>query len=204
MYASRTGTRRNLDALRRLGWRLLVSATGVWNPHGFRYALDNGAWTAHQQGTPWDEAAFLRLCYRLGSGADWIVLPDIVAGGRESLSLSVAWLERLQWLDAPKLIAVQDGMTPDDVAPFVGSGVGVFLGGSTEWKLRTLGQWGDFAARHRCHYHVGRVNTVRRIHACVLAGADSCDGTSATRFSKNALRLDRAAAQTALFPRGVA
>jgi hypothetical protein len=39
MYASRTGTRRNLAALRAAGWRLLVSATGVHRHEGFCYML---------------------------------------------------------------------------------------------------------------------------------------------------------------------
>lgn len=42
-YASRTGTRRNLDALRAAGWRLMVSARGALRTEGFPYALDNGA-----------------------------------------------------------------------------------------------------------------------------------------------------------------
>lgn len=80
-YASRTGTRRNLDALRGAGWRLLVSATGVHRHEGFRYAIDNGAWTAYQAGTLWNESAFLRLApigpssrtsYRAGS-RHWII-----------------------------------------------------------------------------------------------------------------------------------
>lgn len=36
-YASRTGTRRNLAALRAAGWRLLVSATGVHRDEGFPF-----------------------------------------------------------------------------------------------------------------------------------------------------------------------
>src|SRR3546814_4879783 len=47
-YASRTGTRRNLDALRDAGWRLMVSARGVLRTEGFPYELDNGAWTSFQ------------------------------------------------------------------------------------------------------------------------------------------------------------
>ena len=76
-YASRTGTRRNLDALRRAGWRLMVSARGPLRPERFGYALDNGAWTAFQRGEPFDVPAFDRAVALLGPGADWIVLPDI-------------------------------------------------------------------------------------------------------------------------------
>ena len=36
-YASRTGTKRNLDALRAAGWRLLISATGVHRDEGFPF-----------------------------------------------------------------------------------------------------------------------------------------------------------------------
>ena len=81
-YASRTGTRRNLAALRAAGWGLLVSRAGEWRTEGFdRYVLDNGAWSDFQQGRPFDAEAFERLLDRLGGNADWVVLPDIVAGG---------------------------------------------------------------------------------------------------------------------------
>lgn len=42
-YAARTGTHRNLEALRLAGWRLLVSARGKLQTHGMRYALEWGA-----------------------------------------------------------------------------------------------------------------------------------------------------------------
>ena len=88
-YASRTGTRRNLAALRSRGWRLLVSRAGVWRTEGFpQYALDNGAWADYQAGRDFDEDSFERLIDKLGAKADWIVLPDIVAGGLRSLDLS--------------------------------------------------------------------------------------------------------------------
>ncbi|TDN58998.1 hypothetical protein [Paraburkholderia sp. BL10I2N1] len=95
-YASRTGTRRNLEALAGAEWRLLVSAKGAHRPEGMRYALDNGAWTAYQQGEPFDELAFMSVVEKLGEGADWIVLPDIVQGGLASLEYSLRWKERRQ------------------------------------------------------------------------------------------------------------
>lgn len=94
-YASRTGTRRNLDVLRRAGWRLLVSAAGCLRAEGFAYALDNGAWSAYCAGRPFDEAAFLRALAKMGSGADWTVIPDEVAGGARSLELSLRWMRRV-------------------------------------------------------------------------------------------------------------
>ncbi len=95
-YASRTGTRRNLAALRAAGWRLLVSATGVLRHEGFPFGLDNGAWTAHQRGTPFDEVLFERALAMLGAAADWGVVPDIVGGGLRSLEFSLNWLARVR------------------------------------------------------------------------------------------------------------
>jgi hypothetical protein len=73
---------------------------------GFLYALDNGAWSAYQQKREFDFVGFERSLRVLGAGADWVVLPDIVAGGSASLSLSqflgltefLGVLRRLYWL----------------------------------------------------------------------------------------------------------
>lgn len=199
-YASRTGTRRNLAALRDTGWRILVSARGVLRNEGFRYALDNGAWTAFTQGEPFDVAAFEKALDLMGAEADWVASPDIVGGGMRSLELSESWLPRL--IDARLvLIPVQDGLTASDVRPLLGNRVGIFLGGSTEWKLATMREWGELAREVGCYYHVARVNTRRRIEMCSEAGATSFDGSSASRFAASLPRLERARCQPSLFGR---
>jgi len=196
-YASRTGTRRNLAALRGAGWRLLVSARGVLRHEGFPYALDNGAWTAFQKGEPFDVPAFERAVAWGGSGADWLILPDIVGGGLESLRVSMEWAPRLQSV-CPLLLAVQDGMAIDDVASIVGPDLGVAVGGSTGWKESTLPAWGQLASLRGAYLHVLRVNTCRRIDLCRDAGAHSFDGTSVTRFVKTLPLLDGARRQLSL------
>lgn len=198
-YASRTGTRRNLAALRLHGWRLLVSAAGCLRNEGFPYALDNGAWSAYTQGRPFDVAAFSVALDRMGEGADWAVIPDIVAGGHASLDLSLRWMRRV--LDSTKrgMIAVQDGLDVADVAPFVGPRVGIFVGGSTAWKLETLPAWASLGRDKGAWVHVGRVNTARRISACAIAGATSFDGTSVSRFATTIRPLDAARRQLSLF-----
>lgn len=193
-YASRTGTRRNLAMLRSHGWRLMVSARGALRPEGFAYALDNGAWTAFQRGEPFDEAAFSRAYERLGTGADFVVLPDIVAGGRASLDFSLTWRERLGEPACPLLLAVQDGMTPAEVAPLLPA-LGIFIGGSTEWKLATAYAWGALAREREAWCHMGRVNTARRIALCAAAGMHSFDGSSASRFAVTVRELDNARRQ---------
>ena len=211
MYATSTSTKRTLRALRTHGWRLLQSPDRLkktrarlpqeWdNGTPAPYALDNGAWTAFQKGAPFDGDAFLWAFERIGAGADWVVAPDIVGGGLASLDLTARWLDRL---DHPLvLIAVQDGMTPDDVAPLMGPGRGIFLGGSTEWKLKTIAQWGNSAREWGAYYHVARVNSVRRIRMAQCAGAQSVDGTKVTQFGPPEIgRLDDTVKQTCIFSR---
>jgi hypothetical protein len=59
--------------------------------------------------------------------------------------------------------------------------------------------WGRLARECGAYLHVGRVNSARRISLCALAGADSFDGTSVTRFACTAQELDHARNQLALF-----
>jgi hypothetical protein len=193
-YASRTGTRRNLEALRAAGWGLMLSATGVHRTEGFeRYALDNGACTAHQAGEAWDAGRFVALVDAFGLGADFVVVPDIVAGGLESLRRTEDWLPRLSGL---RLVAVQDGMQPGDVRGLIGPSVGLFLGGSTDWKLETMRSCGEVAREAGCYFHVGRVNSIRRIRLCASVGADSFDGTSASKYAVTLPKLDKARRQS--------
>jgi hypothetical protein len=191
-YASRTGTGRNLAGLRGRGWGLLVSRAGVWRTENFTDIVgDNGAWADFQAGRKFDDDAFDRfLDWIAPHSPRWIVLPDIVAGGLHSLDLSVRWSNRCLSVSEMVLLAVQDGMTEPDVAHLVGPKVGVFLGGSTPWKLATMGSWGAFCQECGAHYHVARVNTRRRMMQAAFAGADSVDGSSATRYAVTLPKLD--------------
>lgn len=198
-YASRTGTRRNLAALRARGWRLLVSATGAHRTEGFPYAIDNGAWTAHQKKKPFDSRAFIRVVIALGALADWVACPDIVAGGLDSLRLSLKWLPWVLSHTPYALIPVQDGMVEADLQrDLVAGRVGIFVGGSTQWKLSTMAMWCRLAAENNVWCHVGRVNSMQRIKHCQMAGATSFDGTNATIFSKNLPKLTWAVRQRTL------
>ncbi len=187
MYASRTGTRRNLDELSRYGWRLLVSARGVLRHEGFRYALDNGAWTSFQRREPFDVAAFARAVDALGADADFVVVPDAVGDASTTLRMADFWIPRLVGLRL--YLAVQDGMDAGDLPAEV---AGVFVGGSTEWKLRTAPYWRTETTRRGMLCHVARVNTERRIEWCRSFGATSVDGSSASRFAVTTRPLDDA------------
>ena len=96
------------------------------------------------------------------------------------------------------LIAVQDGMVTGDIEHLLGPSVGVFVGGSTEWKIATLHEWARVARSAGAWCHVGRVNTVGRMNRCSTAGVSSIDGTSVTRFVCNLPKLDGARRQMSL------
>jgi hypothetical protein len=207
-YASRTGTRRNLAGLRSCDWRLLVTATGVWRHEGFRYAIDNGAWRAFIEwgaGRAAENLLDLDLFYglvgQLGLGADFIVAPDIVGEGDRSLALTLEHLPRIRELapGVPILIGVQDGheegWARKSIEALIGPEIGVFVGGSTEWKERTMPLWCAMAEAHLAWSHVARVNTARRIALCAAAGAKSFDGTSASMYLKTLALLDGARRQ---------
>ena len=204
-YATYTTTRRNLAALAEAGIRVLLGPdqldVGLRGYPQARYAVDNGAWGAFTRGGAFDDARFWAVLERWGERRrcpptscrepDWIVVPDIVAGGRASLDLSLRWLPYVRQY-GPPLLAVQDGIEPEDVEEHVGPGCGIFLGGSTAWKWASLAKWAAMARTYRCHLHVGRVNSERGIRVCRAHGVTSADGTSASRFAVNAPRLGAA------------
>ena len=207
-FASWTGSKKTLRSLQAHQWRLLMSPETLKRCKGQSrpfwadgseapYALDNGAWSAHQQNKPFDFAAFEWAFDRIGAKADWVVVPDVVGNAKATLAMAADWFERIE--HGQKLIAVQDSMQPADIEPYMQQGAGIFVGGTTDWKLKSLPVWGELAKKHKAWLHVGRVNTVRRIRHCQQAGANSFDGTSATRFSKNIPRLTRALNQLNLW-----
>ena len=207
-YAAWTGTLTTRRALRLAGWRALISPIYMPKFAGHPtydngclvpYMLDNGAWTAHINNQPFDETAFFRAVDRWGDRADWVVLPDIVGGGMSSLELSLSYIDRLAGV--PLMLAVQDGITPDNIGALPSQVGGLFVGGTTAWKLAHAGTWAAYAQAHDLWCHVGRVNTMRRIALCQSVGADSCDGSGVTRFPVTLDRLNdqRTTTQQRLF-----
>jgi hypothetical protein len=201
-FAANTGTLANLEALEAAHWGIMLAPyrPRLHPDFEFEHCIDNGAWPIYTRGLrdgicyPFDEVSFKKLLYRHGADAKFVVVPDIVAGGERSLEFSVSWLYTLRGIKRP-LLALQDGMTPKMIEPILRewktSNLGLFLGGTTEWKLSTMAQWGEVAKRNQCWYHVGRVNTAKRIDMCGAAGANSFDGSSATRYVKTLELLDR-------------
>lgn len=176
----------------------------VYPLEGRPYVLDNGAWACSQAGAAWRARPMEKLVERLGAGAEWLVLPDIVGGGEASLDRSIGWLaERGSWLADHGVrsvaLAVQDGMTVERVRPlleqhqigvlFVGGTAGV---GTPNWKWKTLHDWAELGLDLGIRVHVGRVNGLRRALLCRDLGVSSIDGSCITQYSVNAPKMAKA------------
>lgn len=187
----------------------------LYGPGGFRgpypflpFGIDNGRYPCWSSGREWDERAFVGLLDRViscGQKPLWLVVPDVVADREGTLREWDVWAARLESYGWPLAMAVQDGMTPDDVPQEAHT---VFVGGSSDWKKATLHTWTEECE----NVHVGRINSPKWLWECWRAGAKSCDGTGWFRgdktqtagllayFERRAKGLEEP--QGHLFPRG--
>ncbi len=179
------------------GTRKLVDMSGYTvAPEGMPYVLDNGAWVCFEAGKPWSETPFLRLLERAESfprPPEWAVLPDVVGAGPRSLELSESWHDAHAGLARRWLLAVQDGMTVEQVREVIERRelAGIFVGGTRSWKWRSLPRWAELGLDLGCTVHVGRVNGEEKAARCRDLAVSSIDGSSVSRFSVNAAKLAR-------------
>lgn len=154
-----------------------------------RWAFDNGAFTDWKNKVAFNEQEFLWRIRQieelpLERMPDWCVCPDMV-GKRLSLLYSLDWRAYLE-IYAPGLkwyLAVQDYMVPDDVryALDLERFSGLFVGGTTEWKLETGAAWVQLGHAAGLPVHIARVNGANRLQWAIDIGADSVDGTGWVR-----------------------
>lgn len=196
LYAAHTTGRRNRETLRRFGFGMLGSAAYRWtDPEwaaldrgGLGWALDNGAWSAHREGRAFDEDAYRRAVEEAGR-LDFVVCPDVVMDADGTRRMADRWLEwTLDHANAARvLLPVQNGMESDDLP--LGDRIGVFVGGDSAWKERTMSMLARRAHAVGAYCHVGRVNTAGRLEAAIRCGADSCDGSGASIYSVHAVKM---------------
>lgn len=175
-YVGQTRSRALIEILNRHGIREVV-VRGELPARRSRFMHDNGAYRDWRAGrsfniTRWDRD--MRWMLYRGIVPDFVVVPDIVAGGLESLAWSEFWRDAVP--DTfPAYLAVQDGMTAADVVPHLPRYDGVFVGGSLPWKLATGAAWARLAREHNLRCHVGRVGTAARVRWAYAIGATSID-----------------------------
>lgn len=194
-YAADLVSGPQVETARRNGWGNL---TGPHRPVPLRLpgglALDNGAWKVRgQEEGAWSaqfETAWKAAIWRDWRILDFVVLPDIVAGGPRSLEVSLSWLRWTATKVRQVLIAVQDGIEASEVAPHLRPGVGLAVGGSTEFKWATMETWASLGREKRVWTHVLRVNTQKKLRRCIAAGVTSADGSGVSQFNDHALVME--------------
>ena len=192
-YSAVATSKNNKKVLLDNNWRWLLSPccpNVVWSgnintDHG--YAIDNGVYADWAAGREYQIHKFHRLLKQYGENADWIVIPDAVGDRKKTLELADKHIDDLS--DYPLMLVIQDGMVISDILPYLVKLKGIFLGGSTEYKLGKMKYWAKFARDNNILCHVGRVNTVKRLNLCFGAGATSFDGSGPARFIWTAKRL---------------
>jgi len=53
--------------------------------------------------------------------------------------------------------------------------LGIFLGGSSQWKIDNASTWAEAAKRHRMNFHYARAGTIAKLRQAHAVGADSVD-----------------------------
>lgn len=193
----------------KIGWLIGPSARSKtrlrpWIP----YALDNDAYTSFRTGVDWSEQdwlALLKWAAVIDHKPLWALVPDVVASRAGTLAKWQQFAPVVDRFGFSKAFAVQDGMGIEDVPKNADV---VFVGGTTEWKWRSLPQW----CTHFESVHVGRVNSIERLMVCQELGVKSVDGTGwfrATDGGRQARGLwdwmnGSLALHPELFPRGLA
>ena len=175
MMTGDTRSTKIVSLLKTLGWGRIWIDQMPTPYKGEKWGFDNGAFRDWRNGREFDGDAYQRRLERAyGVGCPYLaIVPDIVAGGLDSLAFSLQWLQRLP-VDWPWYLAVQDGMRLADVEPHISMVKGLFLGGSNRFKA-TAFYWAELAHRHGKLFHYGRAGTKRKLYHAVEVGADSAD-----------------------------
>lgn len=185
-YCAVCTNKRNLKALSGYPWRFLLSTSTPYSINKYRdfgrkYAIDNGAYSDFVNGRPFQTERFLKLLRTFGHNAEFIVIPDSVGNKTETLIFAEHWIRKL---NGRLLLVLQDDMKTEDIDPFKKYIYGLFMGGSTDWKLANIPIFSNYCIKNDLYFHVGRVNSIKRLKYCINHNVDSIDGSGPSRFYK--------------------
>ena len=167
----------------KIGWLLTPEGFKVCKPrHWVPMAFDNGAWSAYQNGTEFDEQAWINMVENIAKekiNPEWVLIPDKVGDKVGTLAMFFKYRMYVSKHDWPVAFAVQDFMVPQDVPDSVDA---IFVGGTDSFKYKSLPMWRQ--AFPDKILHVGRVNSLEKLVVCEKNEVDSVDGTYWFRFKK--------------------
>lgn len=144
--------------------------------HGEKWIADNGAFSAYLKGKQLDEDRYMSFIEKVSEFYPkpcFAVVPDIVADGDRSLEYSLEWITsgRLP-KDFRWYLAVQDGMSFEQVKESKQYFDGIFIGGTLRFKAHAS-SWKGIGLP----VHFGRAGVHDRIHFAYRSGCDSCDSS---------------------------
>lgn len=137
---------------------------------GYKWAMDNSAFGG--KFNPDNFIEKMRAMYERRATCLFIVAPDVVKDSAATTKLFPEWRDKIRAEGFPVAFVGQDGCAelPDCDA--------FFIGGSTEWKIgKQARELAQEAKRRGLWLHMGRVNSLPRVHYAKSIGCDSVDGT---------------------------
>lgn len=153
--------------------------------HWMPFACDNDRFIAWRDKSEWSEPEWIKMLHKIKSSGHrplWVAVPDVVMDAAGTLNHWGIYYPIVKRFGFPAAFVVQDGHTPGDVPK---DACLVFVGGSTEFKYRTLPMWCSNFPR----VHVGRVNEIWRLERLVELGVESCDGSGWFRDTDEGRRI---------------
>lgn len=155
----------------------------------FPYALDNGAFSCWTPATntfdqdkwevvkpKWRALIEWAACTAIDRPR-WAIVPDVPGNAERTFERWSRYVQRVIDADIPPALAVQDGMTVEDVRGLYPAPVVICIGGSTEWKWATVEMWKANFPR----VHLLRCNSPTKLYYLEKLGIESCDGTGWNR-----------------------
>jgi len=126
----------------------------------------------------WNKLIFWAQCQN--QKPRWAIVPDVVGNKDLTLCRYEEYVTHLLDAKIPVALAVQDGMTVQDVRDLSVEPEVIAIGGSDEFKWKTVKQWCDAFPR----VHVLRCNMPDKLYELEAMGVESCDGTGWNRGDK--------------------
>ena len=182
-------------------WHCLARETGrighLYSPGAqrgpwpwFPFALDNGAFSCWDMNTnrfdesKWaaNEPQWKKLIeWAAPTGlARWAIVPDVPGNAEATFARWLSYFRFVADREINPALAVQDGMTIEQVKSLRPGPSVVCVGGSTEWKWETAEAWSKAFQR----VHVLRCNSPEKLHWLESLGVESCDGTGWNRGNR--------------------
>jgi len=172
----------------------------------FPYALDNGAfscwdmrentfdlkkWKALED--DWKRLLVWSQCQPYQ--ARWAIVPDVIGNKEATMEQWEKYATIVQDCRIPLAVAVQDGMTKEDVLSLSPAPEVIAIGGTTEWKWETVEYWAKAFKR----VHVLRCNSPTKLYELESMGIESCDGSGWNRGDRKQTKgLEKWARQKAI------